>query len=182
MPHAPSAGSLRCVKFVRGSRRRRITDSALLSALQLRSVPTPTFSEDLRRACRERLLACLADLTTQTTLIKGACSSPLRPGPGGHGRARSPCGLALADDSKASKVTGVAADGRLWVSRVLATVDALEKDAKHVKPLEEVDEEDAALRLKTREVLSRLKDVSLPLRCGHSFVLVDSAPGTRQPS
>lgn len=47
----------------------RFTDP--VPAPQLRSVPSPAFSEELRRNCRERLLACLADLTVQTTLIKG---------------------------------------------------------------------------------------------------------------
>ena len=64
------------------------------------------------------------------------------------------------DDSKAAKVPAVASDGRLWVSRVLATIETLEKDTKHVKPLEETDEDDAALRVKAREIISRLKDVS----------------------
>ena len=89
---------------------------------------------------------------------------------------------AFTDDSKATKVAAVASDGRLWVSRVLATVETLEKDTKHVKPLEEVDEEDAAPRQKAREVLSRPKNVSYPLGCGHSFVLTTFAPGTRRPS
>ena len=44
-------------------------------AVQLRSVPSPAFSEELRKNCRERLLACLADLTGQSTLIKGGYTS-----------------------------------------------------------------------------------------------------------
>ncbi|KAI0713431.1 DNA polymerase phi-domain-containing protein [Earliella scabrosa] len=106
------------------------SEKSTISAL--RSVPTPAFSEELRKNCRERLLACLADLTAQTTVIK--------------------------DDSKATKAAGVASDGRFWVSRVLATIDTLEKDSKHVKPLNESDEEEVEQRRKAREVLARLKD------------------------
>ncbi|EJF62593.1 hypothetical protein DICSQDRAFT_135562 [Dichomitus squalens LYAD-421 SS1] len=106
------------------------SEKSAISAL--RSVPSPAFSEELRGNCRERLLACLADLTVQTTLIK--------------------------EDTKSSKVAAVASDGRFWVSRVLSTIAELEKDVKHVKPLSEVDEEEAEQRQKAREVLARLKD------------------------
>ncbi|KAH9923929.1 DNA polymerase phi-domain-containing protein [Epithele typhae] len=92
------------------------------------------FSDDLRRACRERLLACLAELTSQATVIKD-------------------------DEGKASKVPAVAADGRLWVSRALQTIWTLEKDTKHVRPLDEADEDEAALRQKAREVIARVQDV-----------------------
>ncbi|KAJ3538218.1 hypothetical protein NM688_g6552 [Phlebia brevispora] len=36
--------------------------------LALRDIPNPILSDELRKACRTRLLNCLADLTTQTTL------------------------------------------------------------------------------------------------------------------
>ncbi|KAI0831759.1 DNA polymerase phi-domain-containing protein [Trametes gibbosa] len=101
--------------------------------LALRSVPTPAFSEELRKNCRDRLLGCLAELTVQTTLVK--------------------------DDSKTAKVAAVASDGKFWVSRVLSTVEALEKDTKHVRPLSEEDKEDAELRQKARQILARLHDV-----------------------
>ncbi|KAI0350071.1 hypothetical protein OH77DRAFT_1100919 [Trametes cingulata] len=101
--------------------------------LALRSVPTPVFSEELRKNCRERLLGCLAELTAQTTLVK--------------------------EDNKATKAAGVASDGRFWVSRVLSTIDELEKDSKHVRPLSELDEEEAELRQKAHQILARLKDV-----------------------
>ncbi|KAI1788483.1 DNA polymerase phi-domain-containing protein [Ganoderma leucocontextum] len=110
-----------------------ITKKAEKSAISaLRSVPSPAFSEELRRNCRERLLACLADLTVQTTLIK--------------------------EDTKSSKVAAVASDGRFWVSRVLSTIEQLEKDTKHVKPLSEPDEEEVEQRQKLHEILARLKD------------------------
>ncbi|EIW60756.1 DNA-directed DNA polymerase [Trametes versicolor FP-101664 SS1] len=100
--------------------------------LALRSVPAPAFSEELRKICRDRLLACLAELTVQTTLVK--------------------------DESKTAKVAGVASDGRLWVSRLLSTIQQLEKDTKHVRPLSEVDEEETELRQKAHQILARLKD------------------------
>ena len=48
---------------------------------------------------------------------------------------------------------------------MLATIDTLEKDSKHVKPLNESDEEEVEQRRKAREVLARLKDVS----CIHQY-------------
>ncbi|KAI9056874.1 hypothetical protein FKP32DRAFT_1598752 [Trametes sanguinea] len=101
--------------------------------LALRSVPTPAFSEELRKNCRERLLGCLAELTAQTTLVK--------------------------DGDKAAKVAAVASDGRFWVSRVLSTIEQLQKDTKHVRPLSEADEEEAELLQKAHQLLARLKDV-----------------------
>ncbi len=46
------------------------------------------------------------------------------------------------------------------MSRVLSTVEEVEKDTKHVKPLSETDEDEAEQRQKAREILARLKDVS----------------------
>ncbi|KAI0781313.1 DNA polymerase phi-domain-containing protein [Trametes elegans] len=99
----------------------------------LRAVPTPAFSEELRKNCRDRLLGCLAELTAQTTVVKG--------------------------NDKAAKVAAAASDGRFWVSRVLETIEQLEKDSKHVRPLSEVDEDEAELRQKAHQLLARLKDV-----------------------
>ncbi|KAI0654742.1 DNA polymerase phi-domain-containing protein [Cubamyces menziesii] len=109
---------------------KRSEKSAILA---LRSVPTPAFSEELRKNCRDRLLGCLAELTAQAALVK--------------------------EGDKTAKVAAVASDGRFWVSRVLSTIEELEKDSKHVRPLSEVDEDDAELRQKARQVLARLKDV-----------------------
>ncbi|OCH90301.1 hypothetical protein OBBRIDRAFT_887807 [Obba rivulosa] len=100
----------------------------------LRSVPTPAFSDELRKSCRERLLSCLADLTGQTTVLKG--------------------------DSKTLKSSAVAADGEFWISKVLATIEQLEKDTKHVTPLNEADEEEQELRPKARQLIERLGSVS----------------------
>ncbi|KAI0648248.1 DNA polymerase phi-domain-containing protein [Trametes meyenii] len=110
---------------------KRSEKSAILA---LRSIPTPAFSEELRSNCRERLLGCLAELTAQTTLVK-------------------------VDDSKAAKVTAVASDGKFWVTRVLSTIEGLEKDAKHVRSLSEIDPDEAELRQKAHHILARLKDV-----------------------
>ncbi|KAH9857639.1 DNA polymerase phi-domain-containing protein [Lenzites betulinus] len=109
---------------------KRSDKSAILA---LRSVPTPSFSEELRKNCRDRLLGCLAELTAQTTLVK--------------------------DDSKTAKVAAVASDGKFWVSRVLATIELLEKDTKHVRPLSEPDEGVNELRQNARQIIARLKDV-----------------------
>ena len=72
------------------------------------------------------------------------------------------------EGDKTAKVAAVASDGRFWVSRVLATIEELEKDTKHVRPLSEVDEDDAELRQKARQVLARLKDVSLDMLSGRA--------------
>ncbi|GBE82630.1 hypothetical protein SCP_0410150 [Sparassis crispa] len=100
----------------------------------LRSIPNPAFSDELRSACRDRLLSCLAELTGQSTVIK--------------------------DDNKTTKMPAVASDGELWISRVLSTIEKLEQDTKHVKPLVEADEEDQRLRSNARQVVERLKKVS----------------------
>ena len=47
------------------------------SCHQLHSVPSPTFSDDLRRLCKERLLSCLGELTNHTTVVKNGTSSYL---------------------------------------------------------------------------------------------------------
>ncbi|KAH9929645.1 DNA polymerase phi-domain-containing protein [Amylocystis lapponica] len=99
----------------------------------LHSVPAPPFSDELRKSCRGRLLNCLAELTGQSALIKG--------------------------DNKTLKAPAAASDGELWVSKVLSTVERLENDTKHVKLLDEADEDVQQLRLKVREVIERLRKV-----------------------
>ncbi|EKM55908.1 uncharacterized protein PHACADRAFT_256841 [Phanerochaete carnosa HHB-10118-sp] len=97
-------------------------------------LPSPVFSDSLRKACRERLLSSLADLTTHTTVIK--------------------------TDDKTAKIAASASDGLFWISRVLTTIGELEKDTKHVTALSEIDEEELALRQKARELTERLREVS----------------------
>ncbi|EGO20980.1 hypothetical protein SERLADRAFT_452123 [Serpula lacrymans var. lacrymans S7.9] len=100
----------------------------------LHSLPSPSFSDDLRQNYRDRLLSCLADLTGQTTAIK------------------------IGD--KIQKASAVAADGELWVSKVLSRIEQLEKDTKHVSSLAEDDEEDVALRTRALQVVKKLKKAS----------------------
>jgi len=96
-------------------------------------VPNPTFSENLRQACVGRLLACLADLSGQTTVVKFG--------------------------EKSSKVAAVASDGEFWVAKVIDTIQALEKDTKHVSLLTQSEEEEISLRKKALQLADRLKDV-----------------------
>ncbi|KZV71817.1 hypothetical protein PENSPDRAFT_751491 [Peniophora sp. CONT] len=95
-------------------------------------VPSPAFADDLRKQCRDRLLACLADLTLHPTLVKSA-------------------------DGKTQKINGVASDGRYWVSRVVQSIGQLAQDTKHVKPVVEFDEDDVAALQKAEEVLVTVK-------------------------
>ena len=43
---------------------------------------------------------------------------------------------------------------------MLATIEELEKDSKHVRPLNEPDEEEVEQRQKARQIILRSKDVS----------------------
>ncbi|TFY61434.1 hypothetical protein EVG20_g7059 [Dentipellis fragilis] len=101
----------------------------------LHAAPSPPFSDDLRKQCRARLLSCLAELTTQSTVVKTSAD-------------------------KSEKLAGVASDGEFWIAKVLDTIDQLNKDAKHVEPLAEFDEDEKALHEKARELVSRLKKVT----------------------
>ncbi|KAJ3845276.1 DNA polymerase phi-domain-containing protein [Lentinula raphanica] len=100
----------------------------------LHQVPKPQFSDELRQACRDKLLGCLADLTSHVMTVE--------------------------HENKKNKVAGTAADGELWVDKVLCTIEELKQDTKHVELIAEVDEEDEALRLKAKDVAARLKKVS----------------------
>ncbi|KAF5358052.1 hypothetical protein D9756_001914 [Leucocoprinus leucothites] len=98
-----------------------------------RSVANPPFSDELRKSCRSRLLSCLSELNTSTTVLKTG--------------------------EKATKVSAVASDGEFWVSKVLKTITALEADIKHVSALVEVDEEDQELRQRSLELVKKLRSV-----------------------
>ncbi|KAE9400753.1 hypothetical protein BT96DRAFT_857021 [Gymnopus androsaceus JB14] len=100
----------------------------------LHQIPKPQFSDELRQNCKDKLLGCVADLTSQVTTIEG--------------------------DSTKVKVAGVAADGEFWVAKVLSTIENLKQDTKHVSAISEIDEEEEAVRLKVKEVVSKLKKVS----------------------
>ncbi|KAJ4480701.1 DNA polymerase phi-domain-containing protein [Lentinula edodes] len=99
----------------------------------LRQIPKPQFSDELRQACRDKLLSCLADLTNHIMTIE-------------------------SDNAKV-KVAGVAADGELWVTKVLSTIEEL-KQEKHVSSIAEIDKEEEVLRAKVREVVAKLEKVS----------------------
>ncbi|KAK7689133.1 hypothetical protein QCA50_007824 [Cerrena zonata] len=99
--------------------------------LALHSIPTPTFSDELHKLCRERLLSCLGDLTNLTTVVK--------------------------NDDVAIKVSAAASDGQFWVSKVLNTIDRLEKDSKYATRLTETNPE---FQQKTRELTSRLGKIT----------------------
>ena len=111
------------------------------------------FSDGLRKACRERLLSSLADLTGHTTVIKT--------GKFPHCTIQCLSAYLHGTDDKTAKIAAVASDSQFWISRVLSTVDALEKDTKHVAPLSEVDEEEQAVREKARGLIERLRKVFL---------------------
>ncbi|GJE98126.1 DNA polymerase phi-domain-containing protein [Phanerochaete sordida] len=100
----------------------------------LREPPSPVFSDSLRKACRERLLSSLADLTAHATVIK--------------------------TDDKTAKVAAAASDGQFWVSKVLSTIEQLEKDTKHATLLSEIDEDEQGIREKARELAERLHKLS----------------------
>ncbi|CCM03691.1 uncharacterized protein FIBRA_05836 [Fibroporia radiculosa] len=99
----------------------------------LRTLSSPPFSDELAKSCRERLLSCLAELTGQATVVSGG--------------------------DKAVKVPAVASDGEFWIQRVLCTIGELEKDTKHVRTLDDVDEEQQQLRIKARQTVERLRKV-----------------------
>ncbi|KAF8162945.1 DNA polymerase phi-domain-containing protein [Crassisporium funariophilum] len=102
----------------------------------LRNIPTPAFSDILRQNCRVRLLSCLSDLNTQTSVVKSG--------------------------EKSTKASAVAADGEFWIAKVLSTIELLEADEKHVVLLAEVDKEDDeyALRARAKKTIAKLRKIS----------------------
>jgi DNA polymerase phi len=106
----------------------------------------PAFTKELQSSCRIKLLGCLADLTVATTTVK-------------------------AEDGKAAKSTGTAADGSFWVSKVLESIRRFEDESKHISPVTDMDEEETALRAKAKETLSSLKTVSIA-HPGDSLILI----------
>lgn len=86
---------------------------------QVHKVPSPPFTDDLRRQCRERLLGCLADLTRLSNVTQPA--------------------------DRAKRTLGVTSDGEPWISRVLQTIRLLEQDSKHVELILAFGSEDRGL-------------------------------------
>lgn len=66
--------------------------------------------------------------------------------------------LARSGD-KTVKVTGVASDGQLWISKCLSTIEQLLNDTKHLKWLAEIDEEERVLRQSALQLVRRLSKV-----------------------
>ncbi|CAA7265434.1 unnamed protein product [Cyclocybe aegerita] len=108
--------------------------SSKSTIIPLRSIPSPVFSDEHRRNCRNWLLLCLGELSAQTTVLK--------------------------QDDKTAKATAVATDGEFWIAKVVSTIQQLEDDQKHVSTLFEVDEEIAALRTKASGITDKLGKIS----------------------
>ena len=112
--------------------------------------PTPAFSDELRRSCRNKLLTCLSDLGSQTTIVKQ--SKFLL-------RNNAQILIYIWIDDKSTKIPAVGSDGEFWISKVLSTVEQLEVDKKSFAPLAEVDEETAAIYAKARDTIAKLRKV-----------------------
>jgi DNA polymerase phi len=96
-------------------------------------VPSPPYTDHLRRQCRERLLGCLADLTQLSIVTKTA--------------------------EKVQRFTGIALDGQLWLSRVVEIFRKLEQDSKHVALLSELDEDDRGKLKNAHRTVAWLRNV-----------------------
>ncbi|KAF8626266.1 hypothetical protein AX15_004941 [Amanita polypyramis BW_CC] len=96
----------------------------------LRSTPQPALPDELCQTCRNRLLASLGDLSSQTVVIKTG--------------------------ERSARATGVASDGQFWISKVLKTIGQLEADAKHVTLRAKPSSVARGLHAKAGEALSRL--------------------------
>jgi DNA polymerase phi len=100
---------------------------------QIHYVPSPPYSDHLRRQCRERLLGCLADLTQLSIVTKTA--------------------------EKVQRFTGITSDGQLWLSRVVQIIWKLEQDTKHVALLSELDQDDRGKLEHARRTVAWLSKV-----------------------
>ncbi|KAF8557343.1 hypothetical protein OG21DRAFT_1494920 [Imleria badia] len=108
---------------------RKKSENNLIHALRVSA--SPPFTEAVQQHCRERLLSCLGVLNAHLMVVKQ----------GEH----------------THKETGVASDGEFWTSKALSTIALLDKDAKHVKPLIDIDEEVQALLTKTEKTVGQLR-------------------------
>ncbi|KAN0076879.1 DNA polymerase phi domain containing protein [Tylopilus felleus] len=97
----------------------------------LRVFPSPPFTEAAQQHCRERLLGCLGVLNAHLVVVKQ----------GEH----------------THKETAITSDGEFWTSKTLATIALLDKDAKHVKRLIDIDEEVQATLAKTEKIIGQLR-------------------------
>jgi len=108
------------------------SEKSAISAIHC--VPSPPYSDPLRRQCRERLLSCLADLTQLSAVARTA--------------------------EKVQRTTGTTLDGNLWVSRVVQVIRKLEQDSKHVTPLSQLGQNDRRTLERACEMVARLSTVS----------------------
>ncbi|KAG6845192.1 hypothetical protein H0H87_012749 [Tephrocybe sp. NHM501043] len=100
----------------------------------LHSIPNPIFSDNLRQLCQTKLLTCIGDLNTQTSIVKSG--------------------------EKSSKASAVASDGEFWVSKVLKTIHTLEGDSKHVSLQNPLDEDILVHCSKAHGLVTQLKNVT----------------------
>jgi len=114
--------------------------------LALNTLPSPPFSDELRQACRTRLLGCLGDLNAHATVVRSG--------------------------EKSIKVPATASNGELWVSKVLTTIRALEHDTKHVSTINNSNETEIALRIKALDIVAQLKTVSQESAKGIELLLL----------
>ncbi|KAJ7063164.1 DNA polymerase phi-domain-containing protein [Mycena amicta] len=110
----------------------------------LHKMPTPPFSDSLRQQCRDRLLACLADLNSRIKAVKVGGSVP--------------------DEDHTVKYAGITSGGDFWITKVLQSIDQLKEDAKHVVLLSEIDDDDAAIYLTVKGTLEKLDSVPAALQ------------------
>lgn len=92
-------------------------------------VPEPAFSDEVHDACRSKLLSALADLIVQ---------------PAQHGKEAG---------DKDEKQTG----GEVWMQTTLDTINAFEKDTKHVQPIRELDEDAKGVKEQALATLQKIK-------------------------
>ncbi|KAL5529108.1 hypothetical protein ACEPAG_5082 [Sanghuangporus baumii] len=109
-----------------------IKKSSKSENVALHNIPEPSFSDEVRAACRNKLLACLGDLTSVT-------------------------GTVDTSDDKGVKVPGVAFDGEFWTSKVLKTIIELEKDSKHVELLHHLEDSELEVRNRALSLIKNIK-------------------------
>ena len=114
-------------------------------------MPQPAVSDELRQTCRNRLLASLSDLSSQTTVVKTGTFA----NPGNFGS------FSNFLDEKSTRSIGVATDGKFWISKVLKTIDQLEANTKHVTLHTKPSSGARELYAKARETLTRLLEVRI---------------------
>ena len=98
-------------------------------------MPSSSFTEGLRRQCRERLLSCLADLTRLSSVTQSA--------------------------NRLQRMIGVTSDGQPWISRVLQTIRQLDRDSKSVELLSAFGPEDRRILEHACNLVTKFKEACL---------------------